>query len=226
MSFGTLLGALARDAKARLLPPPPRPQLPPEPLKLRRGGFVEIDAVPYRMLQGHANFEIGDCAQPITARGLVDLGGSWLHRYYLDDDETWLQVKTDGGTSDDCVSECILWQYWDVATPANHSELAAIAGANSEVGLPTYEVGAFLYHRVWGVSRGQTELVPFVEQVFDTSDTVASRSCNHYAMLYRRLVEGSTRAEYVLISVEEMPDSLQMVTSIGVDLNPADLTVT
>jgi len=68
--------------------------------------------------------------------------------------------------------------------------------------------------------------VPFIEQVFDTSDTVASRNCNHYAMLYRRLIEASDRAEYVLISVEEMPDSLQVVTSIGVDLNPADLTVT
>ena len=87
-------------------------------------------------------------------------------------------------------------------------------------------MGAFLYHRVWGVSKGQTELVPFIEQVFDKSDTVASRNCNHYAMLYRRPIEASTRAEYVLISVEEMPDSLQVVTSIGVDLNPADLTVT
>jgi hypothetical protein len=45
-------------------------------------------------------------------------------------------------------------------------------------------------------------------------------------MLYRRRIEASDRQEYVLISVEEMADSLQVVTSIGVDLNPADLTVT
>src|ERR1700722_7719886 len=99
MSFGAMISALARDAKERLAPTPPRPQLPPEPLKLRRGGFVEIDSLPFRMLNGRANFEIGDSAQPIAARGLVDLKGSWLHRYYLDDDETWLQVKTAGGTA-------------------------------------------------------------------------------------------------------------------------------
>ena len=226
MSLGNLFSTLARDAKERLSASRPREALPPEPLKLRLGGFVEIDTLPYRMLAERANFELQELAQPIAARGLVDLNGSWLHRYYFDDDETWLQVKTDGGTGDANVSECILWQYWDVKTPANHTELKLIAGPDSEIGLPTYEVGAFLYQRVWGVSRGQTELVPFIEQVFDTSATVASRSCHHYAMLYRRRIDNSDRQEYVLISVEEMADNLQVVTSIGVDLNPADLTVT
>jgi Protein of unknown function (DUF2491) len=226
MTIGKLFKVLARDAGGRLGLTPPPAVLPPEPLHLRRGGFVAIDPLPYRMLAGKANFELGQPAQPIATRGLVDLNGSWLHRYYLDDDETWLQVKTDGGTDDANVSECILWQYWDTKTPASQAELKEIAGPTSEVGLPTYEVGAFLYQRVWGASRGQTELVPLVEQVYDKNDTVASFSCQHYAMLYRRLIEDSQRQEYVLISVEECPDSLQMVTSIGVDLNPADLTVT
>ena len=129
MSFGTLFNRLAGA------PQPPAP-MPPEPLKLRRGGFVEIDPLPFRMLKGLANFELGSCAQPIAARGLVDLNGSWLHRYYFDDDETWLQVKTDNGTGDECVSECILWQYWEALTPANHAELATIAGSKSAVESP------------------------------------------------------------------------------------------
>jgi hypothetical protein len=226
MSFGSLLKVLARDAKAKLGSAPPPEVLPPEPLKLRLGGFLEIDPLPYRMLAERTNFELGECKQPIAARGIVDLNRSWLHRYYLDDDEMWLQVKTDGGTDDASVSECILWQYWDVKTPANHDELRAIAGSESEVGLPTYEVGAFVYQRVWGASRGQTELIPFLEQVFDKDPARPSFACQHYAMLYRRLIEQSDRQEYVLISVEECPDSLQVVTSIGVDLNPADLSVT
>lgn len=226
MSVGTLFKVLARDARQAIAPAAARDALPPEPLKLRRGGFLEIDPLPFRMLQGRANFELGQSAQPIAARGLVDLNGTWLHRYYLDDDETWLQVKTDGGTDDASVSECILWQYWDCKTPANLAELKSIAGPASEIGLPTYEVGAFLYQRVWGISRGQTELVPFLEQVFDKNDTVPSFSCQHYAMLYRRRIEDSARQEYVLISVEESPQSLDVATSIGVDVNPADLTVT
>jgi hypothetical protein len=226
MSFRSLIDVLARNAKENLGVAQPPEVLPPEPLKLRLGGFVEIDTLPYRMLQGRVNFEIGANAQPIAARGVVDLNRSWLHRYYLDDDETWLQVKTDGGTDDASVSECILWQYWDVKTPANSDELKAVAGSSSEVGLPTYEIGAFLYQRVWGASRGQTELIPFLEQVFDKNPTTPSFSCQHYAMLYRRLIDQSDRQEYVLISVEECPDSLQVVTSIGIDLNPADLSVT
>jgi hypothetical protein len=221
-----LIDTLARNARANLGIAKVPEMLPPEPLKLRLGGFVEIDPIPYRMLEGRANFEIGASAQPIAARGIVDLNRSWLHRYYFDDDETWLQVKTDGGTDDANVSECILWQYWDVKTPANHDELNAVAGSTSEVGLPTYEVGAFVYQRVWGASRGQTELIPFTEFVFDKDPRTPSFSCQHYAMLYRRLIETSDRQEYVLISVEECPDSLQVVTSIGLDLNPADLSVT
>lgn len=226
MGIGHLFKVLARDAQSVLTGAPPPSALPPEPLQLRRGGFLEIDPLPFTMLAGKVNFELQQPAQRIATRGLVDLGGSWLHRYYLDDDETWLQVKTDGGTDDASVSECILWEYWETKTPANQAELALAAGTQSPVGLPTYQLGPYTYQRVWGVSHGQTELIPFLEQVFDRHDTQASFCCQHYAMLYRRPIEGSERQEYVLISVEEAPDSLAVVTSVGVHLNPADLTVT
>lgn len=226
MSFGTLFKTLAREAKDRLAAAPPRGPVCPEPLHLRRGGFVVLDTLPFRMLADHTNFKLQACAQPIAARGVVDLNGSWLHRYYLDDDSTWLQVKTDGGTEDVNVSECIVWQYWDTKTPANHAELAQIAGPQSEIGLPTYTIGSFIYQRVWGVSRAQTELIPFTEWVFDKSDTAPSFSCQHHAMLYRRQIPATERQEYALISVEECPDSLQVVTSVGMDLSQADLSVT
>ncbi|HWW21825.1 MAG TPA: DUF2491 family protein, partial [Steroidobacteraceae bacterium] len=156
----------------------------------------------------------------------VDLNGSYLHRYYLDDDATWLQVKTDGGLDDAHISECLVWQYWDTKTPANRDELKFIAGPSSLIGLPTYQVGAYLYQRVWGVSPGNTELIPLTERVFTDSDSISKYSCAHLSMLYRRSMTGTDRQEYVLISVEECPDSLQVVTSIGIDLLQADLTVT
>jgi hypothetical protein len=76
------------------------------------------------------------------------------------------------------------------------------------------------------VSAGQTELVQFREAVFDKSDSSPSVSCQHHAMLYRREVPASDRHEYVLISVEEAPGRLQVVTSLGMDLLQADLTIT
>ena len=225
MSFSTLFKSAVRDLTAGRSSAAAREI--PEPLHLRRGGFVEIDPLPFQMVADRANFSLAEGAQPIAARGEIDLGGnSWLHRFYLDDDDTWLQVKTDGGLRDENVSECILWRYWEVQTPGSQAELGQIAGPHSAIGLPRYTVGAYAYERVWGVSAGQTELIPFRETVFDRSDTVASQVCQHYAMLYRREVPACDRKEYVLISVEEAPGRLQLVTSLGMDVLQADFTVT
>jgi hypothetical protein len=226
MSFGALFKMLAQDAHS-FLNASPGGGPPPEPLRLKRGGFVEVDPVPFQMLAGKLNFALQTSGQRIATRGLVDLGGgSTLHRYYFDDNDTWLQVKTDGGHDDACISECLLWEYWDTKTPASQAELALAAGPMSPVGLPTYTLGLYTYQRVWGVSHGQTELIPFNEWVYDRHDTEPSYWCRHNAMLYRRRLEDSPRQEYVLISVEEGPDSLAVITSVGIDLNPADLTVT
>ncbi len=204
----------------------PEPEIP-APLHLRRGGFLQIDPLPFRMLGERVNFTLSLCAQPIAARGEVDLGGnSWLHRFYLDDDDTWLQVKSDGGIRDEHVSECIVWRYWDVKTPGSQAELAQIAGPQSAIGLPTFTLGPYAYQRAWGIAAGQTELVQFRETVFDRSDVVATLTCQHHAMLYRRDVPATDRKEYVLISVEDAPGRLQVVTSLGMDVLQADLTVT
>jgi len=224
MSFSTLFKSAVSSLTAAR---PPGALGIPAPLRLRRGGFIEIDPLPFQMIAERANFSLAERAQPIAARGEVDLGGnSWLHRFYLDDDDTWLQVKTDGGSADENVSECILWRYWQVQTPGSQAELGQIAGPQSAIGLPRYSMGAYVYERAWGVSAGQTELVPFRETVFDRSDMVASHVCQHYAMLYRREVSASERKEYVLISVEEAPGRLQVVTSLGLDVLQADFTVT
>ena len=106
MSFSTLFKSAVSSLTAARLP---GPLGIPAPLRLRRGGFIEIDPLPFQMIAERANFSLAERAQPIAARGEVDLGGnSWLHRFYLDDDDTWLQVKTDGGSADENVSECIL----------------------------------------------------------------------------------------------------------------------
>jgi hypothetical protein len=224
MSFSTLFKSAVRDLTADRSG---ESREIPAPLHLRRGGFLEIDPLPFQMVADRVSFSLGVRAQPIAARGEVDLGGnSWLHRFYLDDDDTWLQVKTDGGSRDENVSECILWRYWEVQTPGSQAELGQIAGPQSAIGLPRYTMGAYVYERVWGVSAGQTELVPFRETVFDRSDTLASQTCQHYAMLYRRDVPACERKEYVLFSVEEAPGRLQLVKSLGMDVLQADFTVT
>jgi len=78
VSFSDLMRVLARDARDALSPPQLTDARPAEPLRLRRGGFVEVDTLPFRMTSDRTNFELGKCAQPIATRGLVDLNGSYL----------------------------------------------------------------------------------------------------------------------------------------------------
>lgn len=226
MSFSTLFKSRVRELISDRTPGAQARETP-APLHLRRGGFLAIDPLPFQMVRERVNFSLQVPAQSIAARGEIDLGAnSWLHRFYLDDDDTWLQVKTDGGIRDEHISECIVWRYWSVQTPGSQAELSQLAGPQSVIGLARYTLGPYVYERAWGVAAGQTELVQFREVVFDRSDGVPSATCQHYSMLYRREVPACDRKEYVLISVEEAPGRLQVVTSVGMDLLQADLTVT
>ena len=227
MSFSDLMRVLARDARDALSPPQLTDARPPEPLKLRRGGFVEVDTLPFRMAADHTNFELRKCAQPIATRGLIDLNGSYLHRFYLDDDDTWIQVKTDGGVDDANVSECILWQYWDTKTPANHAELRQIAGPESEIGLPRLEIGAFEYQRVSG-SRPRDRLSLCHSPNGSSTKPIPHRAsaAGTTPCCIAGVSSPPTARSTSSFSVEECPDSLQVVTSIGMDLSPADLSVT
>jgi hypothetical protein len=145
MSFSSIFRLVASDLKTSLRARSEAGvQEIAAPLQLRRGGFVAIDPLPFRMLSERVNFTLGALGQPVAARGEVDLGANtWLHRFYLDDDETWLQVKTDGGIRDEDVSECTIWRYWDVKTPGSQAELGQLAGPQSGIGLPSYTVGAY-----------------------------------------------------------------------------------
>jgi len=194
------------------------------PLGLERGRTAEIDSALPLILDGVSAVKPAQLSQRIFSEGVIDLGAShWLSRYYLDDNETWLQVHTTGAR-DGQLEALILFSYLDAVTLNSEAELARLAGPNSLIGLPEYQLEGNLYQRQWGTEQGQTELNPFVEQV--TSLTESYR-VQHHAMLYARdLGENSSRREFLLFSVEETEDAtISFTTSLGVSLLSTDLQV-
>lgn len=161
--------------------------------------------------------------QQVWAEGVIDLGEqSWLSRYYLDEEDFWLQVQT-SGKRDGQVHNIILFNYLDSISLSSNDELAQIAGPQSKVGLPTYELNGSVFTREWGYGDGQTELVSFFEQV---SNPESKYGVQHKAMLYSRDTGLTDRREFLLFSIEESEQGdVTFSTSLGVSLSSTDLRV-
>jgi len=194
-----------------------------DPLKLRYGSFVEFEHVTFDMIIDESNFGETPADQKVAAIGKVDLGqGVKLNRYYFDDDETWLQINTQGEVGDESIEEMILWKYYKTDKPTSQKELNELIDVSSGVGLPTINLDGKVYNRVWGTSLGYSELVSFTEDVYVDKDDIIDYSVNHRCMLYKREIKDSARVEFYLISAEEN-DGTNVVHSVGISITTEDL---
>jgi hypothetical protein len=192
----------------------------PGPLGLSMGTGIRFDASLKLLLEGHSAVAI-PADQAVYSEGLVDLGQSnWLARYYLDDEDYWLQVHTSGGVDGE-VKSIILFNYLNNQALNSEDELRRLAGPKSLIGRPTYQLEGVQYQREWGTEAGQTELVPMHEQVSKPDETFAFDS---HSMLYARDTGLTNRREFLLFSVEQYADgSVSLVTSLGISLYMTDL---
>jgi len=200
---------------------------PPEapttnPLNLRLGAVVTIDKLPFKMLGAATLLDLPDDPQTVEARGTIDLGeGITLHRYYLTDD-LFLQVAQRNGR----VEQIKLFQFFDTITPGSRASLDTWLQPGSRLGAATFEAGGRVFQRCWG-EPGDTYAPPVVfdETVYKV-ETQADYDLTHYAMLYERELPGTERSENLLIAVEDSgPNDFCIVTSIGLDISPADLEI-
>jgi hypothetical protein len=159
--------------------------------------------------------------QQIWSNGTVDLGQStWLSRYYMNDEEYWLQVHTTGEIAGQ-VESVILFNYLSYITISSEAELRRLAGPQSLIGLPTYIHNGVEYTREWGTENGQTELVALSEQLKNPDE---SYSIEHRSMLYARETGLTDRREFLLFSVEEDAEgTISLSTSLGISLYTTDL---
>lgn len=196
------------------------PHSPRAPFGLQGGRTFTPAGYLASTLEGYSQLVVPG-AETVWAVGEVDLGDAVrLLRFYLDDEDYWLQVVMNGSATGDT----ILFGYHSVVPLQGLAQVQQLVGPGSKVGLPMYEHDGYLYSRQWGSGQGQAQLVPFSEQV---GSPEASYRIRHLAMLYARDTGLPGRREFLLLSVEEDAQGhTSLSTSLGVTLHPTDFDVT
>ncbi|QJP97834.1 DUF2491 family protein [Pseudomonas fluorescens] len=189
------------------------------PLGLAQGKAIRFDTTLALLLDGSTSVRVPD-AQAIWSAGWIDLGQSnKLYRYYLNNEDFWLQVHV---TGDDQIESVTLFNYLSYVTVNSDAELQRLAGPNSLIGLPAYTHDGVSFTREWGTERGQTELVPLTEQVINPDE---SYTIEHHSMLYARETGLTDRRELLLFSVEQDEEgTVSLSTSLGISLYTTDLS--
>jgi hypothetical protein len=193
------------------------------PLGLAQGKGVMLDSTLRLLLDEKTAVTIPVESQQIWSVGTVDLGQStWLSRYYMNDEDYWLQVHTSGDVAGQ-VESVILFNYLSYVTINSEAELARLAGPQSLIGLPFYAHKGVEFTREWGTENGQTELVPLTERVSNPDESYV---IEHRSMLYARETGLTDRRELLLFSVEQDAEgTISLSTSLGISLYTTDLNI-
>ena len=197
----------------------PTPTVASGPLGMAQGKGVRYDSTLSLLLDGSTSVRV-PFDQAVWSAGWVDLGQSnKLHRYYMNDEDFWVQIHV---TGDDQIESVTLFNYLTYVTVNSDAELQRLAGPNSLIGLPTYTHEGVEYTREWGTEQGQTELVPMTEHVVNVDE---SYTINHHSMLYARETGLTDRRELLLFSVEQDEEgTVSLSTSLGISLYTTDLS--
>ena len=197
----------------------PTPTVASGPLGMAQGKGVRFDSTLSLLLDGSTTVRV-PFDQAVWSAGWVDLGQSnKLHRYYMNDEDFWVQIHV---TGDDQIESVTLFNYLTYVTVNSDTELQRLAGPNSLIGLPTYTHEGVEYTREWGTEQGQTELVPMTEHVVNVDE---SYTINHHSMLYARETGLTDRRELLLFSVEQDEEgTVSLSTSLGISLYTTDLS--
>ena len=197
----------------------PKPTVAGGPLGMAQGKGVRFDSTLSLLLDGSTSVRV-PFDQAVWSAGWVDLGQSnKLHRYYMNDEDFWVQIHV---TGDDQIESVTLFNYLTYVTVNSDAELQRLAGPNSLIGLPTYTHEGVKYTREWGTEQGQTELVPMTEHVVNVDE---SYTINHHSMLYARETGLTDRRELLLFSVEQDEEgTVSLSTSLGISLYTTDLS--
>ncbi|WP_027614246.1 DUF2491 family protein [Pseudomonas sp. URIL14HWK12:I6] len=197
----------------------PTPNVASGPLGMAQGKGVRFDSTLALLLDGSTSVQV-PAAEAIWSAGWIDLGQSnKLHRYYLNNEDFWLQIHV---TGDDQIESVTLFNYLSYVTVNSDAELQRLAGPESPIGLPTYTHDGVQYSREWGTEQGQTELVPLTEHVVNPDE---SYTIEHHSMLYARETGLTDRRELLLFSVEQDEEgTVSLSTSLGISLYTTDLS--
>ncbi len=201
----------------------PKPKAP-EIMGLYLGGSFEIDPLKLKIIQPELLIENAASQHLIQGVGEVNLDtGGKILRFYTDDD-AFLQVVTDGGDTENHITDVKLWYYYDTQTVGSESQWQQTL--KSQVSLPTYELDGHKFSRVWDAVGEESPPVAMTEKTYEEDGDISET--DQFVMLYERTIEANN-VEALMISAEEKIVNHNhdrcMVLSTGFNIQPSDITI-
>lgn len=196
----------------------------PSILGLRIGGSFEIDSLLLRLAESELVTEGCAPTQIIQAAGIVDLDGTWVYRFYTDDD-AFLQVIAEGGQQDENVVDVKLFHFYDTQDVPSQGLWDEIL--NQRIGTAEYQLEDHNYQRVWTSASDYHNPVHMVERTYDESGEFSET--DQFTMLFERPISGNN-TESLFLSAEEKLESAGylsrcLVLSTGITLSSAQITI-
>lgn len=196
----------------------------PSIMGLRLGCSFEIDSLHLRLIVDDLMIDECSPTQIIKAAGVVDLDGTWVFRFYTDDD-AFLQVVAEGGKSDEHVVDVKLFHFYDTRDISSQTIWDQLL--KTEIGAPTYELDGYTYSRVWTSASDYHNPVHMAEKTYDDDGDFSVT--DQFTMLFERPISND-QTESLLLSAEEKVEesgnlSRCFVLSTGISLTPAQLTI-
>lgn len=196
----------------------------PSIMGLRLGGSFEIDPLLIKLTAQDLIIDACAPTQIIKAAGVVDLDGTWVFRFYTDDD-AFLQVVSEGGKSDEHVVDVKLFHFYDTQDISSQPIWDQLL--NEKIGASTYELEGYTYSRVWTSAGEYHNPVHMAEKTYDDDGDFSLT--DQFTMLFERPIsQGQT--ESLFLSAEEKEEetgnlSRCLVLSTGITLTPSQLTI-
>lgn len=196
----------------------------PSILGLRIGGSFEVDGLLLRLAESELVTEGCAPTQIIQAAGIVDLDGTWVYRFYTDDD-AFLQVIAEGGQQDENVVDVKLFHFYDTQDVPSQALWDEIL--NKRIGTAEYQLEGHNYERVWTSAADYHNPVHMVEKTYDDSGEFSET--DQFTMLFERPISGNN-TESLFLSAEEKLEqagylSRCLVISTGITLSSAQITI-
>ncbi|MFC4698872.1 YjfK family protein [Glaciecola siphonariae] len=196
----------------------------PEIMGLYLGGSFELDSLKLRLIEPKLKISGAASKHLIQAVGKIalDTGGS-MFRFYTDDD-AFLQVVTDGGETENHITDVKLWYFYDTTTVGTQSQWSDLISHG--ISKPRFELDGDSYERVWNAIGEESPPVAMTETTYEQDGDVSTT--DQFIMLYEKAI-GDDSVEALLVAGEEkIVDNNHdrcLVISTGFDLSPADITI-
>ena len=196
----------------------------PSIMGLRLNGSFEIDGLLLKLLEPELIIQGSAKTHIIQAAGVVNLDGTWVYRFYTDDD-AFLQVISEGGQSEENVVDVKLFHFYDTQDISAQSVWDTLL--SEQMGNATYELEGHEFHRVWTSASEYHNPVHMNEKTYDGPDEFSQT--DQFTMLYEREINQGNTESLFLSAEEKLEESGNLgrclVISTGITITPAQLTI-